>query len=281
MIPFNFSYYRPNSLDEAISIYKELDSKDKSPIYYGGGTEFISMARMSNVYSEGVIDIKDIDECNIHGIKGKELIIGSAITLNKIAEANLFPLLSQTVGRIADHTIQGKITLGGNLTGTIIYKESMLPLLLTDSQIVVEGINGRKKLSIMDSINYGKQLPKGDLILNVIIDKNFLDCPYNHVKRTKYEKIDYPLISIAALKYNEKIRVAFSGLCEYPLRSLEVEEYLNDKSISIKKRIDKIIDELSEAIITDISGSSEYRKFVLSTILNELLEKFEKGELND
>lgn len=276
MIPFNFSYYKPTSLDEAISIYKELDSKGKNPVYYGGGTEFISMARMSNVYSEGVIDIKDIKECNTHSIQDDRLVIGSAITLAAITKSDLFPLLTQTVGRIADHTIQGKITLGGNLSGTIIYKESMLPLLITDSEIVTEGINGRSNRPIMDSLNNGNILSKGELILNVIVDKDFLDCPFIHVKRTKYEKIDYPLISMSALKYKDRIRIAFSGLCDYPFRSLEIEEYLNEKSISPKKRINKIIDEISSEIITDISGSKEYRKFILSSVLNELIEKFER-----
>lgn len=276
MIPFNFRYYKPTSLNEAISIYKELDSKGKSPIYYGGGTEFISMARMSNVYSEGVIDIKDIKECNTHNIQDDKLVIGSAITLGDITKSDLFPLLTKTVGRIADHSIQGKITLGGNLAGTIIYKESMLPLLITDSEIVTEGINGRTNRPIMKLLNNGNTLSKGELILNVIVDKHFLDCPFIHVKRTKYEKIDYPLISMSALKYKDRIRIAFSGLCEYPFRSLEIEEYLNHKSISAKKRIDKIIDEVSSEIITDISGSKQYRKFILTTMLDELLEKFER-----
>lgn len=276
MIPFNFSYYKPTTITDAISIYKELNAQGKNPLYYGGGTEFISMARMSNVSSEGVIDYKDIDECNVHTLQGHQLIIGSAVTLSKIVKSNQFPLLSQTVRRIADHTIQGKITLGGNLAGTIIYKESMLPLLITDSIIVTDGINGRTNRPIMKLLNNGNKLPKGELIMNVIVDQRFLNCPYVHVKRTKYEKIDYPLITMVGLKYNEHIRVAFSGLGKYPFRSLEIEEYLNDTSISTKNRIDKIIDNISVKITSDLSGTKEYRKFMLSTMLEELLEKFEK-----
>ena len=58
---------------------------------------------------------------NVHELRDKKLVIGSAMTLTEIAEENLFPLLSRTVKRIADHTVQDKITLGGNIAGTIIY----------------------------------------------------------------------------------------------------------------------------------------------------------------
>ncbi len=58
------------------------------------------MARMDNVYTEAIIDIKGIPECNVHELKNNRLIIGSAITLTNIGKMNFFPLLSLTVQRI-------------------------------------------------------------------------------------------------------------------------------------------------------------------------------------
>ncbi|MDR7857164.1 FAD binding domain-containing protein [Tissierella sp.] len=274
MIPFDFEYYKPETLDEAINLFNRLESDGKKPIYYGGGTEFISMARMNNRYTEAVVDIKAIPECNIYKIIKNELVLGSAITLTQIAEENLFPLLSMTVQRIADHTIQGKITLGGNLLGTIIYKEALLPLLLSNSEILLANKDGKKRVSLDSICNKGIQLEKGTMIVQVIINKKFLSMPYLHMKRTKNEKIDYPLLTIAALKDNDKISIAFSGLCEYPIRSTQIEDILNDNSYSIDNRINKIIQNLPYELLNDISGSSEYRKFVLKGTLLEVFEKF-------
>lgn len=275
MIPFDFEYYKPNSIEEAIELFNLLESNGKKPIYYGGGTEFISMARMHNIYTEAVIDIKGIPECNVHELKDGKLIIGSAITLTQIAEKNYFPLLSLTVKRIADHTIQDKITLGGNLLGTIIYKEAILPLLLCNSEIVIQGNVCRKTLKIMDLFHKEFNLEEDEIIVQVIIDERFLSLPYSHVKRTKNEKIDYPLITMAALKDSNKISAAFSGLCEYPFRSLEIEEILNDNSISRDEKIKKTIENIPDKILYDISGSSEYRKFMLHNMLSELFDEFE------
>lgn len=276
MIPFDFEYYKPETIEEAAQIYSDLNSEGKKPLYYGGGTEIISMARAFNVYTEAVVDIKGIPECNAQKLKDNKLIIGSAVTLTQIAEANLFPLLGLTVQRIADHTIQDKITLGGNITGTIIYREAVLPLLISNSEVVIANLNGLKQVSLMDIFCKRIELNSGDFIVNVAIDSHFLSLPYAHVKRTKSDKIDYPLITLAALKDNNRINVAFSGVCSYPFRSYLIEEYLNDTNLLNNIRVNNIINNIPGLVLNDLAGSAEYRKFLLQKMLTEVLSKLEE-----
>lgn len=275
MIPFNFEYYKPDNISEAVKLFDELDLKGKKPIYYGGGTEFISMARANNIYSEAVIDIKGISECIIHELKEGELSIGAAVTLTQIAEANLFPLLGLTVKRIADHTIQHKITLGGNISGTIIYREAVLPLLVSDSNVVIAGTNGIRIVPLMEAFRQRILLNKGEFIIKFIIKESFLNLPFLHVKRTKNDKIDYPLITLAALKCNNAINIAFSGLFQYPFRSISIEKHLNNTSLQTEDRIIEIINSISDNILSDLNGSAEYRRFVLQIMLSEVIEKLE------
>ncbi|WMJ81684.1 FAD binding domain-containing protein [Clostridium sp. MB40-C1] len=273
MVPFDFEYYKPETVEEAVQLYAELNNKGKKPLYYGGGTEIISMARAYNVYTEAIIDIKEIPECNLHELKNNKLIIGSAVTLTQIAEMNLFPLLGLTVQRIADHTIQDKITLGGNISGTIIYREAVLPLLVANSKVLIANSSGLKQILLNDIFDKRIKLSAGEFIVNITIDSHFLSLPYLHVKRTKNDKIDYPLITIAALKDNNTINIAFSGVCSYPFRSFLVEDYLNDDSLPNNIKINNIIDNVSDSILNDLSGSDEFRKFMLQKMLTEVLEK--------
>lgn len=275
MIPYDFEYYKPESIEEAVEAFFYLYSNKKNPIYYGGGTEIISMSRAYNIFTEAVIDIKGIPDCNVHLLDDNCLIIGSALTLTSIAENNLFPLLSLSVKRIADHTIQDKITIGGNIAGTIIYKEAVLPLLLTESIVTIAGYSGIKKVPIKDIFNKGIQLNPGDLIVNFIINKKFITLPYLHSKRTKIDKIDYPLVTLAAINNNSQINIAFSGLCNYPFRSDKFEHCLNDNNIPINKRIDIAMESISNEIQSDLSGSADYRKFKLRSMLAEVFQHFE------
>lgn len=275
MIPFDFEYYRPGTVESAVQIFETLDHCGKKPVYYGGGTEVISMARMSNISFGAVIDIKDIPECRVLEIQDNFLIIGAGVTLSQIHESNVFPLLSQASARVADHTIQNKITLGGNICGTIIYRETILPLLLTDSEIAVAGPQGNKTVPIGDIFKERMLLNKGELISQIRIPECYLSDPYVHVKRTREDKINYPLLTICAMRTDNRIRAAFSNLCTFPFRSDEMETELNLSEIPIEQRVDNAINVILAPIADTLEGSAEYRKFILRNLMISIVNKLE------
>ena len=41
MIPFDFDYDRPSSVQLAVHTFQSLQKQGKNPIYFGGGTEII------------------------------------------------------------------------------------------------------------------------------------------------------------------------------------------------------------------------------------------------
>lgn len=279
MIPFDFEYYRPDTIKEAVDIFRELDSDGKTPVYYGGGSELISMARVGSISFGAVIDVKNIPECRVMDLDNKNLYLGGAVTLSDITEANHFPLMSKTAGRIADHTMQCKITLGGNLASTIIYRETVLPLLLTEAKITTAGLSGLREYDIRQIFKERLLLPKGEFLIKVAIDRSYFDSPFFHVKKTKNEKIDYPLITAEGLKKDGLIRIAFSGLAPYPFRDIGVEKILNDMALNFEQRANKIVDALSGIILNDLSSSADYRKYVLKNTIINILETM--GDKND
>jgi CO/xanthine dehydrogenase FAD-binding subunit len=279
MIPFNFNYYRPSEINEAVDCKINLDKADVKTLYYGGGSEIISMSRSGSISPKAVIDIKAIPLCKEFKIKDDKIVIGSAVSLTEIVEKNLFPLLSTTVRRISDHTNQCKITLGGNICGTIIYKESVLPLLLTDSSMIVAGEYGTRTVKIKNFFDKRIILKPDEFIVQFIIDKTYDNINFYHKKNVKAEKIDYPLITVVAIKLNNRTKIGISGLLNYPFRSIEIENYLNDNSLSFDKKFNKIVKSLPDEILSDLRGSTEYRKFVLRNNLIDILNFF--GEKND
>lgn len=271
MIPFDFEYYRPESVGEAVQLFEKLDRLGKKPVYYGGGTEIISMGRMNNIATGAVIDIKAIPQCTAMELQDDHLVMGAGVTLTQIHEANYFPLLAQAASRVADHTIQNKITLGGNFCGTIIYREALLPLLLADSEMLIAGPKGEKNLPLDQVFNQWVMLDKGEFIVQVRVLKPYLSLPYRHVKRTKEDKIHYPLLTICAMKVDDQVRTAFSGLCDFPFRSPGMENELNDKTRPVEKRIENALILLPCNLPDNLEGSAAYRKFVLSSLLASIL----------
>lgn len=271
MIPFDFDYYRPTAIKEALTLFQQLDQAGKKPMYYGGGTEIISMGRMNNIFTGAVIDLKDIPICHLMEIRGEWLLIGAAVTLTQIHEANLYPLLSLTGARVADHTIQNKITLGGNLCGSIIYREAVLPLLLADSEVVIASPAGKTTLPINQIFNQRMQINNGEFIIQIRIPQKILSCPHIHVKRTKQDKINYPLATICALRADNQVMVAFSGVCDFPFRSLEMEAALNDTSLPVENRVENALNKVPVSIPTNLEGYGPYRKYLLKNLLISII----------
>jgi CO/xanthine dehydrogenase FAD-binding subunit len=279
MISFDFEYYRPTTIEEAVHVFQQADSNGKEPLYYSGGTEIISMARLNQLRTGAVIDIKGIPECNVLQIHQEQLVIGSAITLTALSESNLFPLLGETIRDAADHTNRNKITVGGNLCGRFIYREALLPFLLADSQVVLADTKGIRYVSVHEILNGEPRLEKGQLLIQILSDRRYLDLPFVTVKKTKMEKIDYPIVRISGLKTKEGIRVAFSGVSAVPFRSRKLEEVLNDTSFSLEERIVSVIRLWPRPILSDILSSAAYRTFVLRNTLSETIMALERSRV--
>lgn len=276
MISCDFDYYRPTSLIQALQLHQDLSSQGKNPIYYSGGTEIITMARGNQMTTGAVIDVKGIPECNVHEISDGKLFIGATVTLNQIEEANYFPLLSKTSRGIADHTSRNHITLGGNICGKIKYREAILPFLLSDSQVKIVALNGEKTVSLQSVFDGMLQLHQGELLTQIITEDQYLTLPFVSLRKVKQVYIDYPLMTVAALKKNQQIRAAFSGICEFPFRSNRIEDALNNTNAAIENRIEHALSQLPAPILNDQQGSAQYRQFVLRNTLYETFQALEE-----
>ncbi|MED3564172.1 FAD binding domain-containing protein [Bacillus xiapuensis] len=276
MIPFEFDYYRPTSVKEALDLYQYLDQQGKQPMFISGGTELITLGRIDRAYTEAAIDLKGLAESHVLEMDGDYLVLGSSLTLTQIEEANPFPLLTKTSSEVADHTARGKITLGGNICAQIFYRETVLPFLLADSQVVIVGLDGVRVAGMNDVFKERLQLNKGEYLVQIATEKRFITAPFVSIKRRQQWDIGYPLITINALKIDNLIRVAISGLCPFPFRSENIETSINNRSMPVKERIDRALTELPSPILNDIEGSNEYRLFVLRHLLEDILGELEE-----
>ncbi|WP_025026511.1 FAD binding domain-containing protein [Caldalkalibacillus mannanilyticus] len=275
MISFDFEYFKPTSIKEAIRLYHELDEQGKKPMYFSGGTELITLGRVNQLETKAVIDIKSIPECLVLKKDATRVTLGAVQSLNKIREQKLFPFLDKVIVEIADHTARNKITLGGNLCANIIYRETILPLLLTNSQVVIASQTGIKELPITEVFNQTLKLEKGEFLVQTITENKEIDLPSLSVKKRRQWDVGYPLITVAALLKKGKIKVAISGLCEFPFRDPQIEECLNNQQVSKESRIKEAMDQISHPILDDVHGSAEYRLFVLKNTLEDILDALE------
>ncbi|MPM89820.1 hypothetical protein SDC9_136935 [bioreactor metagenome] len=90
------------------------------------------------------------------------------------------------------------------------------------------------------------------------------------MKKTKIEKIDYPLVTLCGIKNKTQISAAVSGAANAPM--LLPGDILNDSGLSEDDRISRVLDRIRENIMSDLAGSKEYREFVLRNVLKQMFE---------
>lgn len=274
MLAYDFDYYLPDTYQEAVQIYDAVSKQGLHPFYYGGGTEIISMSRVFNLKPDAVIDIKKIPDCQGIGTDGKQFIFGAAATLNDIKRADLFPLLSLAAGRIADHTVRTRLTLGGNLCGSIIYRETLLPLLLANAQVEIASSGGRKTVSAAQALCCGRRPDAGELILRVIVDDAAASLPCYHIKKSKAEKIGYPLVTVCALFNKDTVSLAVSGLCAYPFRFADIH---TDATSSAADVAEQLANQLPAPVLDDLEGSAAYRLFIFKKTTEKIIAEYSQN----
>lgn len=270
MLPAYVEYYRPAKLREAVELFQKLKQANKEPMYWSGGTEILTLGRLNIDTPRSIIDIKGIPETMVLEKTSRFLKVGAAIPLTTLEEENSFQLLTEVSRGIADRTARNKITIGGNISGKIFYREAVLPFLLADSHVVIADLQGVKKVLINEL-----KLEEGQLLVTIQTDTDFLQLPFAAQKIRKQWETGYPLITAAAVKTAGQIRAAFSGLCPFPFRSLEMEKELSSLDETLENRVDRALEHVPEPILDDIEGSREYRLFVLRNLLMDFLHELE------
>jgi len=273
MISFDFDFYKPATIKEAVDLFNHFSSTGKNAMYYSGGTEFISRARRNEIAVDVVIDLKGIPECCSVENENDEIVIGSAVSLTKIAEEQIFPLLGDVCKEIATRTERNKITIGGNIASNLPYKEGLLALLVADSDFLIASPEGIGRRNIHDVYDTELNLGQGEFIVQVVTKKVKPKYPHFNFRRTTQSRVNYPVLSVASLLEEGKIRVAFSGLCTFPFRSLQMEKVLNDFDIPLKERINKIVHLVPSYVVDDLLATEKYRLFVLEKALEEIIDE--------
>lgn len=272
----DFEYVQSRTLAEAIEQYGSFARSGLNVLYYGGGTEIITLGRLHQVFADVVIDIKAIPTARTMVIDGERLILGAAVTLTELTDhpamSNEFPLLQAAVNEIADRTARNKITLGGNICGQIFYREAVLPFLVCDSSVRIAGPTGVREVPIGHVFQRQMLLVPGEFVLQMVTDKFARLAPYIHIKQRKMGHIGYPIVAAVAIRVNDSIRVALSGVLPFPFRSFALEAVLNRKDSDFRHRIHAAIQLLPmDLVLDDYEASREYRLFVLQSILADIV----------
>lgn len=276
-----YEYLTPATLEEALSNYRDYHGDAK---FIAGGTELMRGTKAGELNLQYLISLRHIRELGQITIEEGVLRIGSMVTHRELERSTSlkggFAALIDAVSNIGTVQIRNVATIGGNLCNASPAADTAPPLLVLDSQVVLTGVDGNRRLPIEDFFKGVNEtaLTDNELLVEVVVP-NPDDGSGSAFMKNIRAGADISKINCAVLVKRqgdicETCRIAFGSVAPTPIRVKTVEAFIEGKKVN-EALITSAGEIASEEIkpITDIRSTAEYRKAVSKVILRVVFFK--------
>jgi carbon-monoxide dehydrogenase medium subunit len=232
MIPVEFDYVRPSSVDEAVAALRDAGEDAK---VLAGGQSLIPVLRLRLAAPTTVVDLGAIPD--LVGVRedGDSLVIGAMTTHATVASHELVrqhaPLVAQAAGSIGDPQVRHLGTFGGSLAHADPAGD--LPSVATalDATMVVAGEGGRREVPAGEFFTdyLTTVLEPTDLLVEVRLPK--LAGWGTHYEKFNRVAQAWAIVGVAAAVRRDngsiaEARVALTNMGPTPVRATAVEQAL-------------------------------------------------------
>lgn len=271
----------PKSFREALN---HLNQKNFRVI--AGGTDLMIQKRSSADtpprFNENMLYVFNLTELKYIYDTKEALHIGAMTPLEDILDHDLTPpLLKAVILEMASPGLRYVATLAGNIGNASPAGDSLVPLYLMDAVIVLESVNGIRKLPINDVIIGPRAtcIHKNEMIKEIIM-------PHVEFSKTRWDKVGgrkadaITKVSCAAAIVIKKdkvidLRFALGSIYKTVIRSKMIEAQFIGFTVSqLKQSIHQVIDAYDALIdpIDDQRSTKVYRRKVAQNLIKNFIE---------
>ncbi len=281
MIPGAFSYHRPKSVQEAVSLLTELGDNGRA---LAGGHSLIPMMKLRLASPGNLVDLAGIGE--IKGVRtdGNDIIIGAMTTQHEVIASDLLadkiPLLRETSLQIADAQVRYVGTLGGNVANGDPGNDMPAVMMCLGATYYVTSKSGERRIAAREFYRgaYFTALEAGDVLTAVRIPAPATGhgWAYEKLKRKVGDYATAAAAVVLTMKRGqvESCSIGLTNVAETPLWAQEAAKILTGSALdaaTIKKAV-----AAAEAITSpasDARGPKQYRTKMAGVMLARALDR--------
>lgn len=231
-----FEYYRPDTLEEALAVLRELGDEAK---VLAGGQSLVPMLNFRLAKPAGLVDIGEVNELVYRRYTDSGLALGSRVT-HRVLETgdharNGYEILNRTASLVGHRPIRTRGTIGGSLAHGDAAAEWCLLAAVLGTQIVVAGPNGRRTIPATEFFQgaFETALAPDELIVEVDFPLPSRQVGINEVARRHGDFA----VTAAAVELDVRhdmvraARVGLAGVADTVVRVPEAEQVLVGASV--------------------------------------------------
>jgi aerobic carbon-monoxide dehydrogenase medium subunit len=264
MIPQQFEYSAPKTLDEALGLLSE----GAKPL--AGGMSLIPMMKLRLATPEHLVDLGRIKDLSYIREQGGELHIGATTTHHDVESSAMVrgkcPLLAETASHIGDVQVRNMGTIGGSVAHADPSADYPAALQALEAKFVLKGAKSERTVSAEEFFvdTFTTALERGEIVREVIMPVD------GDGTGTSYHKVLQPAsgfaivgIAVRVRKQGDKVtmaRIGVTGLSNRAFRATEAEKALEGRSGS-PAEIQAVAALVGQGIDanSDLHASADYR----------------------
>ena len=232
MIPAQFDYVRPTTLDEAVRALSEGGDDVK---VLGGGQSLLPVLRLRLAAPTLIVDLGGIAE--LRGIRedGDRIVVGAMTTHHDVVHDELLHehvgLLSDAAATVADPQVRHRGTLGGSLSHADPAGDLGAVALALEAEFVIAGPSGRRTVAASEFfVDLFTTALGEDEILAEIRFPRYTGWKHHYEKFNRTAQA-WSMVAVAvALKVEggsiAEARVGLTNMGSTPIRATAVEQAL-------------------------------------------------------
>src|SRR6185369_7315779 len=211
MIPTQFDYRAPATLDEAVALLaSDLDGAK----VLAGGHSLIPAMKLRLAQPQLLIDIARIPSLAYIREEGNQILIGATTTHYQLESSqllqNICPLLPDCARSIGDVQVRNKGTIGGSLAHSDPAGDWPAAILALDGELICVGPNGERTVK---AENFFVDLLTTDLQPGEILREIRINKPAGKFGQA-YQKVPHPASGFAVVGIAVHLVLDGNGACQ-------------------------------------------------------------------
>jgi carbon-monoxide dehydrogenase medium subunit len=234
LIPAEFDYVAPGSLDEALKALS--DGGDEAKIL-AGGHSLIPLMKLRLAAPALLVDLRRVDELKSLDRDNGVLRFGAMVRHHEVATGG-FGLPSAAAALIADQQVRNMGTIGGTLAHGDPASDLPAILLAHEGSVILRGPNGEREVAAADFFeDYLTTVVAEDEILTEVRIPALEGYGYGYEKFNRRQE-DWAMVAVGALVKKGgdgtcvDVRVGLTHMGSTPLRATAVEEALRGQPLT-------------------------------------------------
>ena len=265
MIPAEFSYVRPSTVDEAVAA---LSGAGEDAKVLAGGQSLMPLLRLRLALPEVLVDLDRVDEMREIRDEGDNVFIGAMATHYNVIRDPLVPaLVAKTTATVADPAVRHRGTFGGSLAHADPAGDLPAVMLALDATMVARSPRGSRDIPAADFfVDYlTSALEPDELLVGVRVPKLGDDWGFHYEKFHRTAQ-SWAVVGVAAAVQRSNgtvgaARIGLTNMGPYPIRASAVESAATGGPASADA-FRSAAEAAAEATDppSDLNGSADYRR---------------------